>query len=423
MPDRLLGGFTVLAGGTATSQAIAMLAAPFLTRLYSPADFGRLGLLLSFVNVASVAVCLRFEVAIVTARDDFEAAHLGTLAMRILPATTLIATGIFAGLVLLDVGAYGQLEPAWILIPLLTLPAMGLAGVLRYWILRHQGYRSLAELSIVQGATRAGSQLAFGILRWAGAGLALGDALGRIAGVATLGAREIPGIVANARGDPESTRPLVKRYWRFPTYSMPSSLLDSLAAVLPVPIIGAHYGLHAAGEYVLVQTVIGLPVALISGSVADVFHSRMASLARTAPGEARRLFGQTVRATAAIGALIGIGLALLAPWVFPIIFGEEWANAGILAAILSPLVFMQITVSPVSRVVYIFEGQRGKLFFDIAVVGTTAGTLGVASLLDLPFNVAIVMLAIGDVIAYGVYGLILARLTLAATATSTAGAS
>jgi len=51
IPDRLLGGFAVLAGGTAVSQAISMLAAPVLARLYSPADFGRLGLLLSFVNV------------------------------------------------------------------------------------------------------------------------------------------------------------------------------------------------------------------------------------------------------------------------------------------------------------------------------------------------------------------------------------
>ena len=123
-----------------------------------------------------------------------------------------------------------------------------------------------------------------------------------------------------------------------------------------------------------------------------------------------------MRATAAIGLIVALGIAVLAPeWLFPIIFGEEWATSGILAAILSPLVFIQITVSPVSRVVYIFEGQRGKLFFDVAVVGTTAGTLAVASLLDFPFQVAVVLLVIGEVIAYAVYGVILTRLTLRAT--------
>lgn len=415
MADRLLGGIAVLAGGTAISQAITVLAAPFLARLNSPADFGRLGLLLSFVNVASVAVCLRFEVAIVTARTDREGAQLATLAMRLLPATTLVAAAVFAGLILLHVGAYGELPAVWTLIPLLTLPAIGLAGVLRYWILRQQGYSSLAQLAMVQGATRAGSQLVLGILHWGGAGLALGDAFGRIAGVVTLGSREIPRILGRAGSLRGLTGPLFKRHWRFPAYSMPSSLLDSLAAALPVPLIGAQYGLHAAGEYVLVQTIIGLPVTLISGSVADVFHSRMAALARTVPAEAGRLFSQTLRATAAIGAAIALAMAVLAPWIFPVVFGDEWATAGLLAVILSPRVFMQITVSPVSRVVYIFEGQRGKLLFDAAVICGTVGTLAAASLLELPFRLAIVLLVVSDVIAYAVYGIILARLTAAGT--------
>src|ERR1700689_4427028 len=66
----------VLGGGTALAQGFTLLFAPILTRLYTPDDVGRMGLYLAFAGFAGVAASLRYEVAIVSAVDDREAAIL-----------------------------------------------------------------------------------------------------------------------------------------------------------------------------------------------------------------------------------------------------------------------------------------------------------------------------------------------------------
>ncbi len=411
IPRGLLRGVAILAGGTALAQAITVLASPIVTRIYEPADFGRLGLLVAFMNVASVAICLRFEVAIVSGRSDDEAAQLAILAMWILPLSTILATAVFAVLVLAPLGAYGQLPLGWIPLVMVALPAVGLAGVLRYWIVRRQEYQPLARLTLVQSTARTAAQLGLGALQWGSSGLAVGDALGRVAGVVTLGVREIPRILQSKPTFRPAVKGLFREYWRFPTFALPSSLVNTLAGAMPVPLIGALYGLQPAGQYVLVQTVIALPVGLVVGSVADVFHGRIAELARSAPQDARLLFRRAIRLLAGVGLIIALALAIGAPPLFPLVFGSEWSTSGVLAAVLGPRVMMHVTVSPLSRVVYVYDGQRAKLIFDVTVLATTIGAVAGAAYLSLPFLAAVALLVVGDLIAYGLYGYILWRLT------------
>src|SRR3954464_573016 len=86
-----------LGGGTAGAQALILLTAPLLTRLYSPAEMGRFGVLLAFVAFTSVVVNLRFDMAIVSARTDIEADGLLAIsAIVVIPmsiATTLLLLG------------------------------------------------------------------------------------------------------------------------------------------------------------------------------------------------------------------------------------------------------------------------------------------------------------------------------------------
>ncbi|MEN6313789.1 MAG: hypothetical protein ABFD25_06035, partial [Clostridiaceae bacterium] len=48
-----------LAGGTTFAQILTILAAPVLTRLYGPDDFGIWALYLSITSIISVIACMR----------------------------------------------------------------------------------------------------------------------------------------------------------------------------------------------------------------------------------------------------------------------------------------------------------------------------------------------------------------------------
>src|SRR5262245_8313247 len=72
---------SVLASGTAAGQALALLAAPLLTRLYSPADFGHLQLYVSIMTFAMLTSTWRYELAILLPKANEEAAEVLAVAL------------------------------------------------------------------------------------------------------------------------------------------------------------------------------------------------------------------------------------------------------------------------------------------------------------------------------------------------------
>src|SRR6266581_8252014 len=67
---------SLLAGGTALSQLLAVLAAPVLTRLYRAEDFGHFQVYMSFMALGILAVTLRYEQAIFLPDREEVAANL-----------------------------------------------------------------------------------------------------------------------------------------------------------------------------------------------------------------------------------------------------------------------------------------------------------------------------------------------------------
>src|SRR5690606_17674747 len=81
----------VLAGGAALGQGITLLAAPLLSRLYSPDDFGLLAVYASLLGILSVAANLRYELAIPLPEGDEEAAQVLGLSLAVTVVVSLLA--------------------------------------------------------------------------------------------------------------------------------------------------------------------------------------------------------------------------------------------------------------------------------------------------------------------------------------------
>jgi O-antigen/teichoic acid export membrane protein len=59
-----------------------------------------------------------------------------------------------------------------------------------------------------------------------------------------------------------------RNFWRF---SLPAGLLNIAAGRFPLFLIGAKYGLFAAGLYALTERVLTAPVSLLAASILEVF--------------------------------------------------------------------------------------------------------------------------------------------------------
>ena len=83
-----------LLSGSVTAQAITLAATPFLTRLYSPEQFGVLAVFLSMVSVFGVVGTLRFDNAIPLAKSD-EVAPLFTISLFVCSFYTALLVCFF----------------------------------------------------------------------------------------------------------------------------------------------------------------------------------------------------------------------------------------------------------------------------------------------------------------------------------------
>jgi O-antigen/teichoic acid export membrane protein len=125
-----------LASGTLIAQALNVLAAPILTRLYVPADFGRNELFISFLSVASVAVSLRYDAAIVTARTRRTAAYVVLLSTVLIVPVTVAAVATMHVMICQSWFGFGNLPSYSPLLLALALPAAGLFVVFRSSLIR-----------------------------------------------------------------------------------------------------------------------------------------------------------------------------------------------------------------------------------------------------------------------------------------------
>ena len=378
-----LGDVLKLSFGTLGGRLIALAALPALTRLYSPHDFAILAVFLALVNILAVTACLRLEVAIPLVETESEAVELLVLALTVLALVTGLLT--LPALLMPDQVASALGAPA--LAPYLWLVPGAVAmassySALQYWATRARRFGAVARTRVGQAATGVSAMLALG---WAGFtpfGLLFGNILNIGAGGVSLAASALVHDKALLRAvRPRNLFLAFRRNRHYPLFSTLEALFNVAGVQIPVLLIASHSGAEA-GFLLLAMQVSAAPMAMLGGSISQVYLSR-------APAEYRG--GGLANFTVAIMqrlVLVGVGPLILAgalaPVIFPRLFGADWARAGEIVTWLVPWVALQFIASPVSMVMFVVGRQRAMLVLTtFGLIARTAFTLG-ALRLDFP---------------------------------------
>lgn len=403
-------GILELGGGTALGQGLVVIATPVITRLYSPAEMGVLGLLMAFVGFVTVGVGLRYELAIVSAADDREADHLLLASLTLTLPTSLLAGAGMLGMIRLNLLSYGEL-PAWAAAAAaLVLVLTGFFTCLRYWFVRQAEFATVGRALALQGAGRAVVPVLLGPVGLGWVGLLLGELTGRIVGFGRMLREALPSLLGVLR--PFNAAYLVavmRKSWKFPAIVLPSSLVDSLAAALPVPLVASAFGTDAAGKFLLIQTIVALPAGLVSASVADVFHSEVSTVNRGTGSNLESLLWKVVRKLGVISLAVYLPMALAAPFAMDRLLGPKWEGSGMLLVVLAPISLVGLVVSPVSRLLFVVNKPESKLLIDAIRLLIPLLSLSVLSQVGYAFWTCISVYSISSSLAYGLYFLVIWR--------------
>jgi lipopolysaccharide exporter len=358
----------VLSGGASLGHLFTIAAAPILTRLYLPRDIGDLGLFNAFLGVVTIAASLQYDVAIISAPCQRDAAHLTRLSMLLTIPTSVAGGLLLYAMIRFSLVGFGVL-PAYaaaLMVP--TIFFAGLFSVLRYWSLREEKFGTVANAVIFQNGARNISQVALGAMGLHSFGVLFGEVLGRGIGMSRMMRNTWPVVRKYALNLRDATETL-RNNRRFPVYSLPSSILNQLGTSLPLPLLVTLYGADVGGYYSLVWRALAVPVAVVGSSVADAFHSRCALYARESPKGILQFFHRTTLALLAIGIIPAVAMFAFGEPIFLFVFGTKWRFSGTIASIVAPWFLTSFIVSPLSRLVYVLRGQRLKLIYDVLILG------------------------------------------------------
>jgi hypothetical protein len=96
--------------------------------------------------------------------------------------------------------------------------------------------------------------------------------------------------------------------------------------------------------------------------------------------------------------------------LFGFVFGQPWATAGMLASITAPFFLAQMVVSPLSRLVFVLNGQETKLIYDVLLMTGMLLTFGIARTYKLNLIHTVWAMTLVNTFAYIFYYLVLLRI-------------
>ena len=391
-----------LVGATALGQALIVIVTPLLTRLYSPADFGVLGLFTAYITGAAVVVSLRYDIAIPSA-SEIEASRLLLVALVVAIPLSLVSSALLYAMKHANLLSYGLL-PTWMAFAALPAIFCAAAGTsLRFWLIRARRFRDVGKILVVQGAGRAIVPLIAGATSVASGGLVGGEVVGRAFGIASPLKEAVPALRVAAVDFENDLKTFLRMYWKLPVISMPSSLVDVLSMSLPVVLITHYYGPTQAGLFLLVQRVVSLPTSLVGFSAADVFHVKLSEASNAGPRAMRTLLFRTAARLTALGLVFILPLCAVAPFIAVPVLGQAWRDAGILTVILAPWSLAGLVVSPLSRVLAVTLQLELKIVYDVAALLFVFLALEAAKATNVGFLGAMVAMSLLRVLAYLIY--------------------
>lgn len=361
----LTKNISTLVMGTGFSQLVPILISPFLTRIYTPEEFGTLALFIGIVSLFSVISSGRYELAILLPKRDEDAINILALALLIsLLFSLLIFLFIFFGkdFFVLSINNYGVVK--WLYLIPLGVFFSNLFKVLSYYNNRKKQYKSIAKATVTKSFVLSISQIGFGVMKLTTLGLIYGQVLSFFSSNLKL----LNSVISDKHLVSQvSWKEMIingKRYIKFPKFDTWSAFLNTFSIHIITFLTTLFFGELILGYVSFSQRIVTLPVTFIGASVSQVFFREL-SVVKDNKEKLKLEVFLMYKKLFKIGIIPFSILLFFSNNFFGFIFGAHWEQAGVYAQMFSMWMFAVFVISPISTVLLVLEKQKQFLIFNI----------------------------------------------------------
>jgi teichuronic acid exporter len=334
------------ASGNILAQAIALLSMPILSRIYSPEHFGILSIFSQAVFAFSIVLTARFEYLLMVPADKHEAIWIVRAVVSIGGIQAFFWTILFL--------IFSDSEPArklggiseWLWLLPITAWILSCSVALQHAIQRYGTFKVSGSSEVIGRCAYVLSALTGSLALPNPIGLMLSTLLN---GVAKLGwllrERTQLGVI---HLHPRRLESIPRGLLALSLSTSFSNLMVALTGLAPLLFIGKYFGADEVGQYGLVISTLFLPSAIIGQAIGHAYYKQASQNWHAGTGLTPLLL-VTSKNILRISIPLYIGLSIISPFLYQLIFGASWRQAGEIASILCLAAGCGLLSTPVDR--------------------------------------------------------------------------
>lgn len=350
---------SVLTIGSVLAQLITLISYPLITRIYDPAIIGVFAYVVSISNIFRAVINGRYDMSIITEKEENKALYLIKLSFIITCILTIIITFLY----FLYFNFFSQKETSYeeyALYLLFILLAYGIINLLTAYNNRKKEYKKIVVSNIARTSTQNFGSIFLGLITPNVFGLLFPFTIGLFASI-----RYQAKSLLNRKKDlfhisKKNIKSVAREHYKFPLFSAPALFVNSLSYSIITIMIEALYDTETLGYYSVSTKILGIPLSIIGGSISKVFLES-ASKEFHFKGNFKTSFSKTFLFLLALGIPLFIGMFFIIPSIAGFILGQRYAESGEYIKVLAIFFSVRFIVSPLS-VGFLIMGKQSVDF-------------------------------------------------------------
>ena len=388
-----------LSSGQVIAQAITLIATLILSRIYTDADYGTYGIIISTANIIISGISLAMGSAIMVADSDEDCKRVFTvsyLAQMLLMVLVLI--GMAA---LMPVKRFFDTPVPYVVMLLIVglhIAMNILATMTRVYINRLKLNNVLFWNSLISAGCTVCISIPMGLLGFGFFGLLLASMMSET--LCTLQMLRVACPFKRIRSFAEVKQTFADCK-KFIFFQYPSNMMGTFANNLPDQTLYSWYGDAALGSYAMSQKVFRMPLNLLITPFQTIYF-RTAAQMKDKMEELADFTYDFFKKMMLIAAVPMIACMAFGEYIFGFVLGWQWQEAGLIAAILCPYFFFWFCNAAITYLRVAIGQQKANLYMTIVqlacaflvvalakILGTdVVGTIALFSGVNALFNLA-----------------------------------
>lgn len=352
----------ILMTGTVLAQLVTVGVSPILTRIFSPNDFGLLAEITSYVAILSVFASLRLDLVIF----EIEQKYFEILTSIVI--TLSITIGIILFFILLSFGSF-FIQFSTVILTVIGLIFLSISNALINLLNVKGKYHLMSKIKFFTAIIASTTSIFFGYILKDSYGIIYGPLGGYLFTILVV----IRSKNFYFKTHMKYIKPIFKKYWRYPSFILPSTLFSEISSNLPIVLITRIFEKSLAGHFLLAQKVTTLPFTFIGNAISEVYKKESAE-AINVKGDCRDVYIKTFKKLFVVGIISATSAYVFSKYLFVLVFGREWLISAQLSSYFAVMCFFQIISSPLSHTIIYKNSHNRDLYLQIfRFAGTILG--------------------------------------------------